>query len=93
MAMGVWSRGGSTREVDMILYAQAKALLTEISFLKPGSMSLLQALLLLSDFAQKKGFPETGLSFIGTAANMALNTVFAFIRRACTQLPLYSNKR
>ena len=52
MAMGAWCLCDTTCELDINLYLQAQTILSRMSLIEPGDLTLIQALLLLSDFAQ-----------------------------------------
>lgn len=67
MAMGAWMLGNAQSNVDVGLYNQAKDLLQKILLMQTGSLTLLQGLLLLSDFAQKQGMPDVGLQYLSFA--------------------------
>ncbi|ODM15000.1 hypothetical protein SI65_09495 [Aspergillus cristatus] len=72
MAMGAWTLGNVHSNVDMDLYNQAKDLLQKVSLMETGNLTLLQALLILSDFAQKRGMPDSGLQYLSIAVRMAI---------------------
>ncbi|KAE8381615.1 fungal-specific transcription factor domain-containing protein [Aspergillus bertholletiae] len=72
MAMGAWCQCDPTCDVDVSLYMQAQTMLSQISLIEPGDLILIQALLLLSDFAQKRGMPEEGMQYLGIAVQKAV---------------------
>ena len=72
MALGAWCQCDINCEVDINLYLQAETLLAHISLADPGDLNLIQALLLLSDFAQKRGLLEAGMQYLGIAAQKAV---------------------
>ena len=72
MAMGEWTLGNVHSNTDLDLYHQAKDLLQKVSLMEAGNLTLLQALLLLSDFAQKRGMPDAGLQYLSVAVRMAI---------------------
>ncbi|KAL2698607.1 hypothetical protein AAEP93_009995 [Penicillium crustosum] len=53
-------------------YAKAQHQLQQIPLSDKGNITLIQALLLLSDFAQRQGSPEESLHFVGTAVRKAV---------------------
>ncbi|KAF3396166.1 Regulatory protein GAL4, partial [Penicillium rolfsii] len=73
LAIGSWCLCDRNCEVDLMFFAQAREALSGMSFLEAGNVTLLQALLLLSDFAQKREMPETGLHLLGIAVRMAIS--------------------
>lgn len=73
LAIGSWCLCDRSCEVDLLFFAQAREVLGGISFLEAGNLTLLQALMLLSDFAQKREMPETGLQLLGIAVRMAIS--------------------
>lgn len=72
MVMGAWCQCDSTCEVDISLYLQAERTLRQLPITDPGDLTLIQALLLLSDFAQKRGLPEAGMQYLGIAVQKAV---------------------
>lgn len=72
MAVGEWTLGNVHSNANLDLYHQAKDLLQKISLMEAGNLTLLQALLLLSDFAQKRGMPDAGLQYLSVAVRMAI---------------------
>ena len=72
MTMGEWTLGNVHSNADLDLYHQAKNLLQKVSLMETGSLTLLQALLLLSDFAQKRDMPDAGLQYLSVAVRMAI---------------------
>ncbi|CRG90535.1 Regulatory protein GAL4 [Talaromyces islandicus] len=73
IAIGSWCLKETNSEIDMEYYLRAKELLEQVSLMEPGNLSLIQGLLLLHDFSQKRGMPETGLHYLSAASRMAIN--------------------
>ncbi|OOF97619.1 hypothetical protein ASPCADRAFT_144278 [Aspergillus carbonarius ITEM 5010] len=73
LAMGAWCCDGLKPGVDLEFYGQALELLKSVSVLNVGSLTLIQALALLHDFAQKSGIQEKSLQYLSIAARMAMN--------------------
>jgi len=72
IAMDAWTLGNVHSNIDLDLYNQAKDLLQKVSLMETGSLTLLQALLLVSGFAQKRGMPDAGLQYLSIAVRMAI---------------------
>lgn len=72
MAVREWTLGNVHSNADLDLYHQAKNLLQKVSLMETGNLTLLQTLLLLSDFAQKRGMPDAGLQYLSVAVRMAI---------------------
>lgn len=71
--MGAWSVGDINSEIDMAYYLRAKQLLEQVPLMESGNLNLVQALLLLHDFSQKRGMPDTSLQYLSVASRMAVN--------------------
>ncbi|KAL2843687.1 fungal-specific transcription factor domain-containing protein [Aspergillus pseudoustus] len=73
LALGAWSLGSVARETDMIFYNQANIRLQKLPLMERGDIQLLQALLLLSDFAQKRAMPDRGIQYLAIAVRMSID--------------------
>ncbi|OJJ36079.1 hypothetical protein ASPWEDRAFT_112273, partial [Aspergillus wentii DTO 134E9] len=71
MAIGAWTL--ESTDIDLQLYNQAKGLLETIPLMEPGSLTLVQSLMLLHEFAQKRGMQDMSLQYLSVAARMAIN--------------------
>lgn len=58
---------------DHHFYRKAVSSWQDQSMLESGSLALVQALLLLSNYTQKRNLPNTGWNFLGLAVRMALS--------------------
>lgn len=72
LALGAWTIGG-VNGMDDMLYRKARLSSQEESMFESGSLSLVQALLLLSNYAQKSNKPNTGWNYLGLAVRMAIS--------------------
>lgn len=71
LAIGSWCVNPEESTVDLIFYQQARVKLNS-SVIETGSLPLIQALTLLSNYAQKRNKPNTGWNYLGLAVRMAL---------------------
>lgn len=71
LAVGSWCVNPEESTVDLIFYQQARVKLNS-SVIETGSLPLVQALTLLSNYAQKRNKPNTGWSYLGLAVRMAM---------------------
>lgn len=71
LALGAWCLHGESSNVDLYYYQNAKSYLSSYVF-ESGSIPLLQALTLLSNYAQKRNKPNTGWNYLGLAVRMAM---------------------
>jgi transcriptional regulatory protein GAL4 len=71
LALGAWCLHGETSNFDLYYYQNAKSYLSSYVF-ESGSIPLLQALTLLSNYAQKRNKPNTGWNYLGLAVRMAM---------------------
>lgn len=69
LAFGAWCSGN---DLDDIFYRRAVSPWQDRCILESGSLPLVQALLLLSNYTQKRDKPNTGWNFLGLAVRMAL---------------------
>lgn len=72
LALGAWCMGEEESGVNDYL-DQKLARLCEKSVFESGSLALVQALLLLSNYTQKRNKPNTGWNYLGLAVRMALS--------------------
>lgn len=73
LALGAWSIGDDSSELDITFYQEARINLQQVSVFETGNLTLVQALLLLSNYAQKRDKPNTGWNFLGLAVRMAMS--------------------
>lgn len=71
LALGAWCLHGEASKLDLYYYQNAKSYLSSYVF-ESGSIPLLQALTLLSNYAQKRNKPNTGWNYLGLAVRMAM---------------------
>ena len=73
LALGAWTIGDGSNDLDDVFYRRARVFLQESSMFESGSLSLVQSLLLLSNYAQKSNKPNTGWNYLGLAVRMAIS--------------------
>ncbi|KAL5358144.1 fungal-specific transcription factor domain-containing protein [Aspergillus floccosus] len=73
LALGAWSIGDDSSDIDITFYQEARGHLQRVSVFETGNLTLVQALLLLSNYAQKRNKPNTGWNFLGLAVRMAMS--------------------
>ncbi|KAF7718772.1 Fungal Zn(2)-Cys(6) binuclear cluster domain-containing protein [Penicillium ucsense] len=73
LALGAWSIGDDSSDLDVTFYQEARACLQQFSVFEIGNLTLVQALLLLSNYAQKRNKPNTGWNYLGLAVRMAMS--------------------
>jgi len=73
LALGAWSIGDDNSDLDITFYQEARAFLQQASVFETGNLTLIQALLLLSNYAQKRNKPNTGWNYLGLAVRMAMS--------------------
>lgn len=71
LALGAWCLHGESSNFDLHYYQNAKSYLSSYVF-ESGSIPLLLALTLLSNYAQKRNKPNTGWNYLGLAVRMAM---------------------
>lgn len=76
LALGAWTIGDGSNDLDDMLYRRARSYSQQESMFESGSLSLVQALLLLSNYAQKSNKPNTGWNYLGLAVRMAISLGF-----------------
>jgi len=70
-AIGVFTTSTSLENIDLVLFSKAKSLLS-IHFLESGNLTLVQALLLISNYVQKRNKPNSGYNYLGLAVRMGM---------------------
>jgi len=73
LALGAWSIGDDNSDLDITFYQEARGHLQQVSVFETGNLTLIQALLLMSNYAQKRNKPNTGWNFLGLAVRMAMS--------------------
>jgi transcriptional regulatory protein GAL4 len=73
LALGAWTVGGDGDGLDDIFYQRASGYLQDQSIFESASLSTVQALVLLSNYTQKRNKPNTGWNFLGLAVRMAVS--------------------
>lgn len=73
LALGAWSIGDDNSDLDITFYQEARGHLQQVSVFETGNLTLVQALLLMSNYAQKRNKPNTGWNFLGLAVRMAMS--------------------
>ncbi|KAJ5886722.1 uncharacterized protein N7473_009396 [Penicillium subrubescens] len=73
LALGAWSIGDDSSDLDVTFYQEARACLQQTSVFETGNLTLVQALLLLSNYVQKRNKPNTGWNYLGLAVRMAMS--------------------
>ncbi|KAJ5116212.1 hypothetical protein N7456_000560 [Penicillium angulare] len=73
LALGAWSIGDDSSDLDITFYQEARGFLQQASVFETGNLTLVQALLLLSNYVQKRNKPNTGWNYLGTAVRMAMS--------------------
>lgn len=70
-AIGLYTTSTTLENSDLPLFAHAKSMLS-INFLETGSLTLVQALTLISNYQQKRNKPNSGYNYSGLALRMAM---------------------
>ncbi|KAJ5220067.1 hypothetical protein N7468_009271 [Penicillium chermesinum] len=73
LALGAWSIGDDSSDLDITFYQEARGCLQQALVFETGNLTLVQALLLLSNYAQKRNKPNTGWNLLGLAVRMAMS--------------------
>ncbi|KAH8803555.1 Zn(II)2Cys6 transcription factor [Xylogone sp. PMI_703] len=73
LALGAWSIGDENSTMDDVFYYKVKRLSQDTSVFEVGNLALVQALLLLSNYTQKRNKPNTGWNYLGLAIRMAMS--------------------
>lgn len=72
LALGHWCKYGESSTVDLTLYyRRVKEILKEINIFECGNITLLESMILLSNYAQKRNKPNTGWNYLGLAVRVA----------------------
>ncbi|KAI0521275.1 fungal-specific transcription factor domain-containing protein [Xylaria bambusicola] len=69
--IGVWTTATNLENLDIELFAQARALLS-FNVLEVGNITLVQALTLISNYEQKRNKPNSGYNYSGLAMRVAM---------------------
>ncbi|KAJ5370237.1 uncharacterized protein N7496_006329, partial [Penicillium cataractarum] len=72
LAMGAWCIHDGCSNTDILYYERAKRLFLDISSLGSDNIMVVQALLLLSDYAQKRGKIDTAYHYLKETVRVAL---------------------
>jgi transcriptional regulatory protein GAL4 len=73
LALGAWCIGDDNSDLDISFYREARRHLGQASVFEEGNLTLVQALLLLSNYAQKRDKPNTGWNYLGLAVRTAIS--------------------
>lgn len=73
LALGAWCMGEDDSAMDDYFDEKIARLSEERSIFDSGNLALVQALLLLSNYTQKRNRPNTGWNYLGLAVRMALS--------------------
>lgn len=73
LALGAWCIGDDSSDLDIAFYQEARNYLQQCSVFEMGNLTLVQALLLLSNYAQKRNKPNTGWNYLGLAVRMSMS--------------------
>ncbi len=76
LALGAWTTGDENSDLDDVFYREASRYSHDHSIFESGSLTLVQALILLSNYVQKRNKPNTGWNYLGLAVRMALSLGF-----------------
>ena len=69
-AIGAFTTG-SDKAADNALFSEVKTLMNA-TYLENGNLTLVQALVLMSNYLQKKNMPNSGYNYMGLATRMAM---------------------
>lgn len=73
LAIGAWCIGDEYSVIDNYFYQKVARLSEDASVFERGNLAIVQALLLLSNYAQKCNRPNTGWNYLGLAVRMAIS--------------------
>lgn len=73
LALGAWCVGSDQSFLDETYYQQVTQLTRDHSVFETGNLALVQAVLLLSNYTQKRNRPNSGWNYLGLAVRMALS--------------------
>ncbi len=72
LAIGAWLSSDAHQGLDMAYFARAEEYLEKTPIGTQGNLTLVQGLVLLSELAQKQGFPEKSGRYIGSSVQIAV---------------------
>lgn len=72
LAFGAWLTAHARPGSDKSYFLKSRDGFQKVSFADRGDITLIQSLVLLSEFSQKQGSPEESAHYIGTAVRMAI---------------------
>ncbi|KAH8589154.1 C6 transcription factor [Bisporella sp. PMI_857] len=73
LALGAWCIGDDQFSMDDYFYKRLPQVAGESSVFETGNLALVQALLLLSNYTQKRNRPNTGWNYLGLAVRTAVS--------------------
>ena len=73
LALGAWTAAGDNSDLDDTFYQKASSYLQDQSIFESANLSIVQALILLSNYTQKRNKPNTGWNYLGLAVRMAVS--------------------
>ena len=73
LALGAWCIGNDQFSMDDYFYQRLLQVSGESSVFETGNLALVQALLLLSNYTQKRNRPNTGWNYLGLAVRTAVS--------------------
>ena len=73
LALGAWCIGDDQSSMDDYFYQRLLRVSGESSVFETGNLALVQALLLLSNYTQKRNRPNTGWNYLGLAVRTAVS--------------------
>ena len=73
LAIGAWCIGDEESFIDNYYYQKVARISEEASVFEKGNLTIVQALLLLSNYAQKCNRPNTGWNYLGLAVRTAIS--------------------
>lgn len=73
LALGAWCLNSEDNELEDYLYHRAISFREDESLFESANLTLVQALVLLSNLSQKRNKPNTGGNLLGLATRMALS--------------------
>ena len=73
LALGAWCLNSEDSELEDCLYHQAISLREDETIFETANLTVVQALILLSNLGQKRNKPNTGGNLLGLATRMALS--------------------
>lgn len=73
LALGAWCIGDDQFAMDDYFYQRLVQVSGDSSVFETGNLALVQALLLLSNYTQKRNRPNTGWNYLGLAVRTAVS--------------------